>query len=49
MGWVRAIVSDELEQKFRKLAMEKFGYKKGSITKALEDAIEDYIKKNEKK
>lgn len=46
MGWVRAIVSDELELKFRKIAMEKFGYKKGSITKALEEAIQEYIKKN---
>lgn len=48
MGWVRAIVSDELERKFRKMAMERFGYRKGSITKALEEAVKDYIKKNEK-
>lgn len=48
MGWVRAIVSDELEEKFRKVAMEKFGYKKGSLTKALEEAIKDYIRKAEK-
>lgn len=39
MSEVRGVVSEEIEKKFRKLAMEKFGYGKGSLSKALEEAL----------
>jgi len=35
VGEIRGVVSRELEEKFRKLAMKKFGYGKGSLSKAL--------------
>ena len=44
MGEIRGVVSEELEKKFRKLAMEKFGYGKGSLSKALEEALRHWIK-----
>jgi len=34
----------ELEQKFREVAMRKFGYSKGSLKKAGEEAIQNWIK-----
>jgi len=39
MGQIRGVVSEGIEQKFRMLAMKKFGYGKGSISKALEEAL----------
>jgi hypothetical protein len=36
---IRGVVSKEAENKFRRLAMEKFGYGKGSLSKALEEAV----------
>jgi len=39
VGEVRGVVSREVEKKFRKLAMKKFGYGKGSLSKALEEAL----------
>jgi hypothetical protein len=44
VGEIRGVVSRELEEKFRKLAMKKFGYGKGSLSKALEDALRHWIK-----
>ena len=35
---IRGVVAEELEEKFRKLAMKRFGYGKGSLSKALECA-----------
>jgi len=43
MGEVRGVVSGEVEKKFRKLAMKKFGYGKGSLSKALEEALGNWI------
>jgi len=43
MGEIRGIVSRELEHKFRMLAMKKFGYRKGSFSKALEQAVHYWI------
>ena len=36
----------ELEQKFREVAMRKFGYSKGSIKKAGKQALKDWINVN---
>ena len=43
MGEVRGIVASEAEEKFRVLAMKKFGYGKGSLSKALEEALLQWI------
>jgi len=43
MGEIRGIVPEEVERKFRRLAMTKFGYGKGSISKALEQAVRHWI------
>lgn len=37
-------LNKELEKKFRVLAMKKYGYSKGAIKKALESAIEKWIR-----
>lgn len=39
MGEVRGVVAKEAENEFRRLAMKKFGYGKGSLSKALEEAL----------
>ena len=36
---IKVEVDDALARKFRKKAMERYGYKKGTIKKAVEDAI----------
>ncbi len=43
MGEIRAVINQESEAKFRQLAMKKFGYGKGSISKALTEALENWI------
>lgn len=40
----RGVVSGEVEEKFRMLAMKKFGYGKGSLSKAMEEALRQWIK-----
>lgn len=42
-------INKDLEKKFRQLAMEKFGYSKGSLKKATHHAIELWTKENLKK
>ncbi len=44
---MQAIVSKELAQKFRKTAGQKFGAKKGTISKAFTEALEEWIKNQE--
>jgi len=44
MPEIRGIVSKDVEEEFRKLAMKKFGYRKGSISEALEEALRNWIK-----
>lgn len=36
---IKVEVDDALARKFRKKAMEKYGYKKGTIKRAMEDVI----------
>lgn len=47
MGEIRGVVAKEAENKFRRLAMKKFGYRKGSLSKALEEALYAWIEKCE--
>ena len=47
MGEIRGVIPKKIEQKFRKLAMRKFGYGKGSLSKALEEALRRWIELRE--
>jgi hypothetical protein len=47
MGDIRGIIQSSTEAAFRKIAMKKFGYKKGSLSRALEEAISQWIKSNQ--
>lgn len=46
MKTLRGQVPEKIEREFRKLAMEKFGYGKGSLSKALEEAVKEWVTKN---
>jgi len=43
MGRLQIVISDETEQKLRRAAA-KFGYKKGDISRAVEEAIIEWLK-----
>ena len=43
------VISDELEEKFRIEVSKIYGLRKGNISKAIIDAIEQWIKNNDKK
>jgi len=43
LGEIRGVVSEDVEDRFRRLAMKKFGYGKGSLSKALEEALRQWI------
>lgn len=47
LGEIRGVVKEELEQRFRALAMKRFGYGKGSISKALEEAMHRWVESNQ--
>ncbi len=47
MGEIRGNIANDAEEKFRQLAMKKFGYGKGSLSKALEEALNTWIKIHE--
>jgi hypothetical protein len=49
MGHIRGLIEDKTEDSFRKIAMKKFGYKKGSLSQALEEAINQWVDSNKKK
>jgi len=46
MGEIKIKISDEIERKFREMAMRNFGYSKGSISQAAQKAIADWIVTN---
>jgi len=45
---IKVNVSEELALAFKKAAMEKFGYKKGAISMAMEEALIMWINKHKK-
>jgi predicted DNA-binding protein len=47
MGRMDVILPDELEQKLRLLVGRKMGARKGNLTKAIKEAIENWIKENQ--
>ncbi|WXG46064.1 MAG: hypothetical protein WED05_05280 [Candidatus Atabeyarchaeum deiterrae] len=46
---IYVMLPEELEQKFREAVFKRYGMKKGNITKAIEEAIRNWIKQGEKK
>ena len=48
MGKINIALDDNVEEKFRKAVYQRMGMKKGNISKALEEAIEHWIKTYEK-
>ena len=46
MGAIKVILPDDLEEKFRNKVFKKYGMKKGNITIAIQEALEEWIKKN---
>lgn len=40
---LRVQINNKLEQKFREAAMKRFGYAKGALSKAAEEAIQNWI------
>jgi len=49
MGIINANLPDDLEDKFRTAVFNRFGMKRGNINKAVEEAIRNWIKENNKK
>jgi hypothetical protein len=49
MGKMNIVLSDELEEKFRRTVFERKGMKKGNISDALSEAIEHWIEHYEGK
>jgi hypothetical protein len=45
---LRVQVNNKLEQRFREAAMRRFGYGKGALSKAAEEAIQNWISTLEK-
>ena len=47
MRGLKVYVDEKLEKRFRKVAMEVYGYGRGSISKAVEDAIRRWLLEHE--
>ena len=46
MGDIRGVITEKTECMFREIAMKKFGYRKGSLSHALEEALCQWIELN---
>lgn len=46
MGRLDAIVNDSIEEQFRMEAIKRFGARKGNLSKALEEAMDLWVKKD---
>jgi len=49
MARIDIIMPNDLEQRFREEVFKRLGMKRGNITVAIQEAIEQWIKKGEKK
>ena len=47
MGRISVELSDELEKKLRFRTIERFGGKKGDLSKAVEEAVRKWVAKEE--
>ncbi len=48
MGTVTVTVEDKVEERFRKKVMQKFGKRKGSLGKAVTQAMDNWVEKEGK-
>ena len=48
MGSIKVILPDELEKEFREQVFRRLGMKKGNLTRAIEEAIKDWMEKDKK-
>ena len=46
---INSTIDSKLEKKFREVTFGKFGLRKGSIQEGLEEALDEWIKKQKKK
>lgn len=49
MGRVDIILPDDLEAQFREEVFKRFGMKRGNLTKAIQEAIRQWMKQSELK
>lgn len=47
MGELKIVLSQDVEAKFRRLAMARYGYVKGALSRAMEEIIKSHIKSND--
>ncbi|MGA3291256.1 MAG: ribbon-helix-helix domain-containing protein [Candidatus Bathyarchaeia archaeon] len=47
MGRINVDISDELEKQLRLKAVERFGGKKGDLSKAVQEAVKTWINKKQ--
>ena len=47
MGRICVDISDELEKKLRLKTVERFGGRKGDLSRAVEEAVETWVAKEE--
>ena len=47
MGRISVTISDNLEKKLRFKTVERFGGRKGDLTKAVEEAVKTWVAKKE--
>jgi len=47
MGQINVNLPEELERKLREIAAKKFGLKKGFLSKAVVEAIREWVERNE--
>lgn len=45
MGRMQIVIPDDLEDKLRKKAFAEYGLKKGSISRAIQSALENWLNK----
>jgi hypothetical protein len=45
MGRISVALSDELEKKLRFMTIERFGGRKGDLSRAVEEAVETWVTK----
>lgn len=48
MGQIKFDVPDDVEEDFRRAAMERFGYERGSLTKAGEAALREWAETHDR-
>jgi len=47
MGRISADIPDEIEKKLRLKTIERFGGRKGDLTRAVEEAVETWVENTE--